>query len=283
MRCCSSLLRAFRVSSTRLRARFSFMDGEAFFRQLDDGLYEATEWTRGPWNPKHQHAGPPSALVCGRLEEIAGDALRVVRVAIEIPRPVPIARLRLETSVRRSGRSVTAIVGQLFDQEGKLVMKAEALALSRAEIGIPAPRPQMDELLPSESSPIEFPFHDSKPGYAAGMELRFARGTFGKGDVMAWMRMRLPLLSDADLSPLERTLIAADSGNGVSQRVSPFEYTFLNADLTVTLHHPAEGEWIGMAARTDFDIDGVGVADTRLYDARGPIGRGIQTLLIRKR
>ncbi len=196
--------------------------------------------------------------------------LRVVRVAIEIPRPVPIARLRLETSVRRSGRSVTAIVGQLFDQDGKLVMNAEALALSRAEIGIPAPRPQMDELLPSESSPIEFPFHDSKPGYAAGMELRFARGTFGKGDVMAWMRMRLPLLSDADLSPLERTLIAADSGNGVSQRVSPFEYTFLNADLTVTLHHPAEGEWIGMAARTDFDIDGVGVADTRLYDARWP-------------
>ena len=162
-------------------------------------------------------------------------------------------------------------------------MNAEALALSRAELGIPAPPPQMDELPPSEAAPIEFHFHDSKPSYAAGMELRFARGTFGEGDVMAWMRMRLPLLGDADPSPLERTLIAADSGNGVSQRVSPMEYTFVNADLTVTLHHLAEGEWIGMAARTDFDADGIGVADARLYDAIGPIGRGIQTLLIRKR
>jgi hypothetical protein len=217
------------------------------------------------------------------LEETVGDALRVVRVAIEIPRPVPIGRLRLETSVRRSGRSVSAIVGQLFDEDDKLVMNAEALALSRVELAIPAPRPPMDELLPSEAAPIEFPFQDSRPGYASGMELRFARGTFGEGDVMAWMRMRLPLLGDGDPSPLERTLIAADSGNGVSQRVSPFDYTFLNADLTVTIHHPAEGEWIGMAARTDFDVDGIGVADTRLYDALGPIGRGIQTLLIRKR
>jgi len=259
------------------------MGGEAFYRQLDDGLYEATEWTRGPWSPMHQHAGPPSALVCGRLEEIAGEPFRVARVAIEIPRPVPIGRLRLETSVRRSGRSVTAIVGRLFDEERKLVMNAEALALSRVELGIPAPRPPFDELPPSEAASIEFPFQDSKPGYAAGMELRFARGAFGDGDVMAWMRMRLPLLDDAHPSPLERTLIAADSGNGVSQRVSPFEYTFINADLTVTLHHPALGEWIGMAARTDFDVDGIGVADTRLYDSHGPIGRGLQTLLIRER
>ena len=56
-----------------------------------------------------------------------------------------------------------------------------------------------------------------------------------------------------------------------------------NADLTVPLHHPAEGEWIAMAARTDFDVGGIGVADSRLYDALGPIGRGIQTLLIRQR
>jgi len=259
------------------------MHGEAFFRRLDSDVFEAMQWTRGPWSPAHQHAGPPSALVGGRLEELLGDAFRVVRVAIELPRPVPIGRLRLETSVRRSGRSVTAVVGQLFDAEGKLVLAAEALALARVELGIPAARPAMDEAPPSESRPIDFPFQDSKPGYAATMELRFARGAFGEGDVMAWMRMRLPLFADADPSPLERTLVAADSGNGVSQRVSPFEFTFLNSDLTVTLHHPAEGEWIGLAARTDFDADGTGVADTRLYDTSGPIGRGIQTLLIRKR
>jgi hypothetical protein len=217
------------------------------------------------------------------LEEMAGDGFRVVRVAVEIPRPVPIGKLRLERSVRRDGRSVRAFVGKLFNEEGKLVMSAEALALAAVELDIDAPRPPMDELSPEESSNSEFPFQDTEPGYAKGMEVRFARGTFGTGDVMAWMRMRLPLLDAAEPSPLERTLIAADSGNGVSQRVSPFEFTFANPDLTVTLHHAAEGEWIGMAARTEFDAGGTGLADTRLYDARGPIGRGIQTLLIRKR
>ena len=98
---------------------------------------------------------------------------------------------------------------------------------------------------------------------------------------MAWMRM--PLLDDSKPSPLERVLVAADIGNGVSQRVSPFEFTFVNPDLTVTLHHPAQGDWVGLAARTVLDRAGAGVADTRLYDQRGPIGRGIQTLLIRKR
>ncbi len=48
---------------------------------------------------------------------------------------------------------------------------------------------------------------------------------------MAWMRMRLPLLDAAEPSPLERTLIAAGSGNCVSQRVSPFEFTFIQTLL----------------------------------------------------
>jgi hypothetical protein len=78
-------------------------------------------------------------------------------------------------------------------------------------------------------------------------------------------------------------MVAADSGNGVSQRLSTREYTYLNPDLAVTLSRPAQGEWIGLGARTDMDARGIGVADTRLYDERGPIGRGIQTLLIRKR
>jgi hypothetical protein len=259
------------------------MDGQAFFRRLDSDLFEATQWTRGPWSPKHQHAGPPSALVAGRLAEMVDDSFRVVRVAIEVTRQVPIGRLRLERSFRREGRSVKAIAGRLFDEEGKLVLSADALAIAEVELGLDPERPLMDEPLAGDSKPIEFPFQDSAPGYAAAMELRFGRGAFGQGDVMAWMRMRVALLEGLEPSPLERVLAAADSGNGVSQRVSPFEYAFMNPDLNVTLHRPAEGEWVGMAARTDMDAQGTGVADTRLYDEGGPIGRGIQTLLIRKR
>jgi hypothetical protein len=57
----------------------------------------------------------------------------------------------------------------------------------------------------------------------------------------------------------------------------------VNPDLTVTLHRELMGEWVGMAARTEVDARGIGVADTRLYDESGPVGRGVQTLLVRKR
>jgi hypothetical protein len=259
------------------------MLGDFFFRQLDQDLFEATKWTRGPWSPKHQHAGPPSALVGGRLQEMLDGSFRLVRVAVEVTRQVPIGRLRLERSFRREGRNVKAMIGSLFDDEGKLVLSMDALAIAESELGFDPEQPGMDEALPPDGRPTRFPFQDDDPSYPNAVEVRFARGDFGDGDVMAWIRMRIPMLEDASPLPIERVLVAADSGNGVSQRVRLDEHTFMNADLTVTLHRPAEGEWIGMAARTDMDDRGIGVADTRLYDERGPIGRGIQTLLIRKR
>ncbi|MBY8883061.1 hypothetical protein K7862_36320, partial [Streptomyces sp. PLK6-54] len=36
---------------------------EAFYRDLGAGVFESTRATAGPWGPKTQHAGPPSALL----------------------------------------------------------------------------------------------------------------------------------------------------------------------------------------------------------------------------
>lgn len=259
------------------------MRGDCFFHRLADDLFEATHWTRGPWSDVHQHAGPPSALVAGRLEEMLPPDFRLVRVTVEVTRPVPIGRLRLKCSFRRQGRSVRAVTGRLYDDRDAQVMQADALAIGEVELDVHQDRPPMDERLPEESRPIEFPFFEPGPSYAAAMELRFARGAFGDGDVMAWMRMRMPLLPNREPSPLERVMAAADSGNGVSQRLSTRHFTFLNPDLAVTLHRHAVGEWVGLAARTHLDRHGVGLADTRLYDQNGPIGRGVQTLLVRPR
>lgn len=259
------------------------MSGESFFRRLDDDLFEATEWTRGPWDPDHQHAGPPSALAAGRLAQMLEEPFEIVRVAIEVIRPVPIGKLRLERSFRRDGRSVRAMTGFLFDEQSRLVLTADALAIAQADLDADMRDRPLDEPSPAHSVEVEFPFFEPGSNYAAAMELRFGRGEFGDGDVMAWMRMRFPLLADSTPSPLERVMTAADSGNGVSQRLSIRDYTFVNPDLTVTLQRPAQGEWVGMAARTDLGNRGIGLADTRLYDEAGPIGRGVQTLLVRKR
>jgi hypothetical protein len=97
------------------------------------------------------------------------------------------------------------------------------------------------------------------------------------------MRMRQPLVEGEEPSPLQRLLAAADSGNGVSATLDWSRYRFINVDLTVHLHRPLAGEWVCLDAITIPEGDGVGLADTALYDERGPIGRAAQTLLVDRR
>src|SRR5919198_1227289 len=57
---------------------------EAFYLPSGGG-FEPTELTRGPWDPRAQHAGPPAALV-GRAVELAGrDGLRMRRAELALP------------------------------------------------------------------------------------------------------------------------------------------------------------------------------------------------------
>ena len=90
------------------------VSAEAFFVPLGDGRYRATERTSGPWDPRHQHAGPPSALLTGLLERTAPrEDMVLARVTVEILGAVPIAEVEVSTSVERPGRSVELLAGEL--------------------------------------------------------------------------------------------------------------------------------------------------------------------------
>jgi hypothetical protein len=80
-----------------------------------------------------------------------------------------------------------------------------------------------------------------------------------------------------------RVAAAADFGNGISGAVSWDEYVFINPDLTIYLRRLPTTEWIGLDARTWPTYEGVGIADTALYDERGRIGRSVQALLLDRR
>jgi Thioesterase-like superfamily len=113
------------------------------------------------------------------------------------------------------------------------------------------------------------------------MDYRFVRGGFTvPGPAVAWMRMRVRLVDDEEPTPLERVLVAADSGNGVSSTLDWSRFMFINVDLSVHLHRPMTGEWVCLDAITIPERSGIGIADTALYDERGPIGRADQTLLV---
>ena len=77
------------------------------------------------------------------------------------------------------------------------------------------------------------------------MEVRFVRGGFVEpGPATAWLRMRHPLVAGEEPSPLQRTLIAADVGNGISAALDFRRFVFVNVDLTVHLERMPAGEWI---------------------------------------
>jgi hypothetical protein len=114
------------------------------------------------------------------------------------------------------------------------------------------------------------------------MEIVFARGRFLEpGPATVWMRPRVALVAGEPVSPLQRVMLAADGGNGVSAPLDWATHIFINTDLTVHLLRPPEGEWVCLDSVTH--VDGIGMTDTALWDERGRIGRAAQTLLVRER
>ena len=95
------------------------------------------------------------------------------------------------------------------------------------------------------------------------------------------MRLRVPLVLGETPSPAQRVLAVADSGSGIGAAFDPALFVpFINADLTVALHRFPDGEWIGLDAATALEPHGIGLTRTGLYDVRGPIGEGLQGLVI---
>ena len=93
----------------------------------------------------------------------------------------------------------------------------------------------------------------------------------------------LPLVEGEEPSPLQRTMVIADVGNGISAVLDSLAYLFINVDLSVHLERMPEGEWVCVDAVTRPRPNGVGSAESELSDGRGRIGRAVQTLLFSER
>lgn len=254
------------------------MSADAFYSERGGGSFLTTELTRGPWDP--------AALLGRELESLdeAGE-FQVGRVVFEILRPVPIGEVWVESRVLRPGKRVQLVEASLSGEAGEL-MRATAWLLRRNELDLPAeaidesPAPQG----PDEGWTPEFFPTGHDVGYQSAMEWKAVAGAFLEpGPATVWMRMRVPLVAGEEPMPLQRVLIAADVGNGISAVLDYREYVFINVDLTVHLERMPEGEWICVDAVTRPRPSGIGTAESVLSDRRGRIGRAAQSLLIARR
>jgi Thioesterase-like superfamily len=257
------------------------------FYEPDGERYLASELTRGPWDPGAQHAGPPAALLGREIERLedAGE-FQVGRITFEILRSVPIAPVRVSARVLRPGRRVQLLEAELCDEDGEPLMRASAWRLRTAPLEIPVAAMIADEAPPGPERGAEAEFFPTgqELGYHSAMEVRFLNGGFVEpGPATVWLRMRQPLVVGEEPSPLQRVLVAADVGNGVSASLDYRRYLFINVDLTVHLERLPAGEWVCVDAQTLPQPSGNGTAESVLSDQRGRIGRALQTLLISER
>ena len=259
---------------------------EAFYERSGGGQYLATELTRGPWDPGSQHAGPPSALLGREIEQLdSSNGFQVGRVVFEILRPVPIGAVSVETRVIRPGKKVQLVEASLSNDGGEL-MRATAWLLRTSELELPdgAVNEDAPPAGPEEGWTPEFFPTGQDVGYHTAMEWKAVAGAFLEaGPATVWMRMRQPLVDGEEPTPLQRALVAADVGNGISAVLDWREYVFINVDLTVHFERMPEGEWVCVDAVTRPQASGIGTAESVLSDQRGRIGRAAQSLLIARR
>jgi hypothetical protein len=258
--------------------------GEAFYLPLGGDRFRSTVHTEGPWSAGQQHMGPPSALLVRQLESTAPDTDSVLaRVTVEILGPVPVADLTVRSSVLRPGRSVRLHGAELLADD-RPVVTATAWWMTTNHTkdvmaGLPEPMPPVSTGTPQ-------PVADGwRSGYLEAMEwISIDGGGIGiPGPALVWGRQRVPLVDGEEPTGLQRLMAVADSGNGLSNRLDPREWFFINTELTVHLWRPPVGEWIGVDANTAIGSNGLGVATTTLHDETGPLGHGNQALLIRPR
>jgi hypothetical protein len=245
----------------------------------------STDYTRGPWDPLYQHAGPPAALLGRAIERLAGgDQFLVARFTVELLRSIPVHVLAVDARLVRPGKRVQLAEATLRDDEGDIAI-ARAWRIRREDTAPeqsaaePATFPGPDEVTSAE----EFdPW--GGPSYFSAVEWRIAAGNFmAPGPATVWMRMNGVLVEGEQPSPLARVLVAADSGNGVSMELSLKTHRFINTELTVHIFREPVGEWICLDARTRIGPGGAGLATSTLVDASGRFGIANQALLVRAR
>jgi hypothetical protein len=252
---------------------------DAFF-QPDGAGFVATPLTRGPWDEKAQHGGPPAALLVRAVEAELPPDFRLARLSVDILRPVPLGRVVPQATVRVGRRVARARL--VLEADGVEVMTGSAVAQRVAEVGVPTLTHASPLPPPEEGGAIPFFSVPWDEGYHTAMSWSFVQGQWREqsGASQVWLAQRVPLVAGEQPSPAQRTAVVADAGNGVSAAVDFARFSFVNSDLSIHLHRDPVGEWIGMDATTTVHPTGAGLATTVLHDRQGPVGTGNQSLLV---
>jgi hypothetical protein len=256
---------------------------EALF-EIDGDVAVPSELTRGPWDPGAMHGGPPAALLARAIEACdPGPADFVARLTIELLRPVPLVPLTVSARSLRPGKMVHWIEAILCAGEVE-VARAVGLRLRTVADSPSAAPPSVVALPgPDTGAPLDLdPARVRGVGFWMANDILMVGGAFlSPGPGRAWLCLKVPVVAGEDPTPAQRVAAAADFASGVGNPLDVTVGAAINADLTIGLHRPLNGSWVGLDSRAWAQPQGTGMAEAVIHDLDGPIGRSVQCLLVR--
>jgi hypothetical protein len=260
--------------------------------EREDDVFHPTEWSGSPWSGRHQHGGPVNALFALAAEEAAAaSGLRVVRLCVDLLRPVPRAPLRLAWRFVREGRRIANVDATLSELADGVLVSRASVALLRPNVKIPrtwshttSPPAALESTEPVEFMPKELS-ERVPPGFHMSFEVRLGADAHGPA---AWITTPLDLLPGVPMTPLQRCAAVADLTYGLSGRsllrqrivdVDAWRVPMINTDTTMYWERPPVGEWFGFRHALLTDHEGIGLAEVDLSDTAGRLGRSLQAML----
>ncbi len=254
-----------------------------------NGYYIPTEHAASPWGPVTLHGGASAGLMTSLLEEqFPTDTMQLVRLTVDLFRPVPMAALEPRSRIIRDGKRIKVLAVSLFhgDQE---ICRSNALIVEKQNIQLPVhaqlarqpPQKIVDAFAQDEviginainkAAGVTYP-----PGLHTLIPLKPIFLNMGVGRGCSWVRLPLPVREGLENSPLVSAATLSDFSNGFAQLYLSPNQGFINADITLNLHRLPVDEWIAIDAHTRAQPHGVSVVEAVLYDHHGMFGRVSQS------
>ncbi|HSJ83516.1 MAG TPA: thioesterase family protein [Acidimicrobiia bacterium] len=242
-----------------------------------------SQLTRGGWSDDAQHGGPPCGIMARAVEKVPTlEPMQVVRLTVDLTRPVPLEPLQIETEVVREGRRIQLV--DVWLRAGTLELgRARALKIRIGDLDLPVPETDTMPTGPESMDRLTWRGHFGEVGdlerfHYDAVEIRTREGSFSKpGPGVSWFRLLVPVVDGEESSDFVRLATLADMANGNSQALDPTVHAFVNPDISLHVHRMPRGDWIGMRSVSYPQPQGIGIADTALYDLEGRIGRVVQS------
>jgi acyl-coenzyme A thioesterase PaaI-like protein len=257
----------------------------AIFEPRADGTFVPTLHAQGPWADGLLHGGPVNGLLARALEQTALErGLDVVRITVDLFRPVPMRPLRVVTKPVRAGRRILVLDAWLLDTEvesaratGLLLRPEPEKAPPLGEDRMPPPPDDLPTTTLGEGMKFEGP---RREGFHTTAQARWALPPQESPRSTVWFHIPIPLVAGEKTSPLVQLAAVADFTNALTIRPGPRRASFINADTTIYLCRPPRHEWFCLDVDgRDLGPGGLGYAHCRLYDRDGLVGMAQQAVL----